>query len=418
MRHVIDKIRSETGQQIVFAALLMPLLIAFVGLVIDVGMAYGQYRKAQNAADAAASAAGMALYYRGMNGARTIAQSYASDNGFQYVTVDYPWQGPYASSASRNQYVQVQITSTLKPIFAGTFWNGSFPIVAWATAGYRSATLGSSFVVLNQTNTVGLEVAGSGKLNVTQGNFHVNATGSSAFYIHNGGIVVTQTPGTVNGGGSVTGGSNVTPAAVLNTGMVLADPYQDVPAPVIADFPVRANKATTVGWAGGTLYPGVYYGGVTINGGGRAILSGGVYIIAGGNLTVSNGATLTDNGNGVMIYFTTDSNGKYGTLAMSGGGVLSLTPMTRATSATYCGLTIFQDRSTAPTPTFGNGMTISGFSGVFYMPTAKLVLNGGSQTMQANFIVSTLAITNGAQLTVQGYRGDGWPTGVTDSQVE
>jgi Flp pilus assembly protein TadG len=53
--------RSERGQYLVQFVLILPALIAFMGLVIDIGNAYAHQRTAQNAADAAAAAGGMVV---------------------------------------------------------------------------------------------------------------------------------------------------------------------------------------------------------------------------------------------------------------------------------------------------------------------------------------------------------------------
>ena len=59
-------IMSQEGQQIIQVAIVLPVLIACLGLVIDVGNVFVHQRRAQNAADAAASAAGMVLQGRGV----------------------------------------------------------------------------------------------------------------------------------------------------------------------------------------------------------------------------------------------------------------------------------------------------------------------------------------------------------------
>ena len=46
----------EAGQQMVLVSLMLPILLVFVGLVVDVGNVFVHRRMAQNAADAAALA--------------------------------------------------------------------------------------------------------------------------------------------------------------------------------------------------------------------------------------------------------------------------------------------------------------------------------------------------------------------------
>jgi Flp pilus assembly protein TadG len=73
---------SERGQHMVQFALMLPVLIAFMGLVIDVGNAYAHQRRVQNAADAAATAGGMVLYKQGTAVAETAARYYANLHGY------------------------------------------------------------------------------------------------------------------------------------------------------------------------------------------------------------------------------------------------------------------------------------------------------------------------------------------------
>ena len=54
-------LRSERGQSLLLFLVLLPMLLAFTGLVVDGGNAYAQKRKVQNAADASALAAAQDL---------------------------------------------------------------------------------------------------------------------------------------------------------------------------------------------------------------------------------------------------------------------------------------------------------------------------------------------------------------------
>ncbi len=56
---------AENGQTLVWVALAMVVLLAFVGLAIDGGAVYAERRRMQNAADAGAlaGAAGKMLWY-------------------------------------------------------------------------------------------------------------------------------------------------------------------------------------------------------------------------------------------------------------------------------------------------------------------------------------------------------------------
>ena len=58
-------LRSESGQAVIVTAVMMAVIIGFLGLGIDVGNLRYAKRKLQLAADAAATAAGMEIYQCG-----------------------------------------------------------------------------------------------------------------------------------------------------------------------------------------------------------------------------------------------------------------------------------------------------------------------------------------------------------------
>ncbi len=86
MRKVLLGLRQEQGQLLVVSAFVIVALLAFTGLVIDVGFLYAEHRQAQNAADEAALAATYELFYGGsVADATTTALAYADENGFDNV---------------------------------------------------------------------------------------------------------------------------------------------------------------------------------------------------------------------------------------------------------------------------------------------------------------------------------------------
>ena len=102
------KRRSERGAFIVVGVLIMTALMIAVGLVIDVGMARSDSRRAQNAADAAALAAVMKLSTSSTaavnEGIRVATLNGFTTGGNTVVSVSNP---PTSGSRSGNSaYVQ------------------------------------------------------------------------------------------------------------------------------------------------------------------------------------------------------------------------------------------------------------------------------------------------------------------------
>jgi len=74
MEHSTSR-RGERGQAIVWAAVMMPLFVAIVGLALDGGIVFSQRRNLQNVADAAARAGAMQIdqrVYRDSFGQRVV----------------------------------------------------------------------------------------------------------------------------------------------------------------------------------------------------------------------------------------------------------------------------------------------------------------------------------------------------------
>src|SRR5947209_3693538 len=76
------------GKTLILFAFTLPMLLGMIGLVIDGGLLMATYRQAQNAADAAATAAAMDKF-RGAtdDAATTTANSFMATNGMSGVTL-------------------------------------------------------------------------------------------------------------------------------------------------------------------------------------------------------------------------------------------------------------------------------------------------------------------------------------------
>ncbi len=111
---------SERGQALILIVFAIAALFGIAGLAIDGGNLYGDRRRAQNAADAAALAGALAR----INGENWVDTTYAvaNQNGFRsdgkqsIVDVQSP---PVSGTYKGNiEYIQVTITSTIRTPFA------------------------------------------------------------------------------------------------------------------------------------------------------------------------------------------------------------------------------------------------------------------------------------------------------------
>ena len=113
------------------------------------------------------------------------------------------------------------------------------------------------------------------------------------------------------------------------------DPLASRPAPAVG---ACDHSGYVVKTSPTTLQPGVYCGGLTVNGPYTVTLTPGTYVISGGPLLVDGGGTL--NGSNVGFYLT----GSGATVAFNANSTINLTAPKAGTMA---GLLFFEDR-TAP----------------------------------------------------------------------
>ncbi|MGQ9682455.1 MAG: pilus assembly protein TadG-related protein [Anaerolineae bacterium] len=119
---------SERGQSLVVVALVLVALVGMTALVIDVGNAYVQRRRMQNAADSAALAGARMLTMGQVGSVATVVQDYAVHrNGAQMVT-----HTVLASS------VRVTVSEAFPTFFASIVGIGGLGVSARAEAGYFS----------------------------------------------------------------------------------------------------------------------------------------------------------------------------------------------------------------------------------------------------------------------------------------
>jgi Flp pilus assembly protein TadG len=148
---------GEKGQSLVLVALSLVFLIGVLGLSVDVGYYRYVRREMQTAADAAALAGAMDVFYGSVTAA---AKGAASENGFAdgtgNVTVTVanpPTTGPYSGSGFPT-YVQATVTQTNVP----TFFSRIF--------GLHNITLSATSTAAGGTNCIyGLDTTG-GAINV------------------------------------------------------------------------------------------------------------------------------------------------------------------------------------------------------------------------------------------------------------
>ncbi len=400
-KRLFTHVQSEKAQTLTLFALLVPLLAVILGLVVDVGNAFSQQRQAENAADAAALAAVRVLVSQGETAAVNAGQYYSSQNGFSATVHTPPTDGPRAGNPN---YVQVNVSRNVSPIFLRLFWDGNFHIQARAVAGYLYQTGGGGIITLNKSwpsftlnGNIHFNVLDDGVVHVNsssqqamilnghvQFNYHVSPT-IVGNYSCNGAVTVNGQQCSSWGGGS---------SPFITGAPVEPDPLAHVPQPTFTQcdhtwYSVNGH---------GTYYldPGVYCGGITLNGNIKAIFRPGVYILAGGGLTVNGNYDVE--GSRVM-FFVTSWNGIPGTFTLNGTGYTHFTP---PNSGPWQDIVFFQDRSNPYPVTINGNANLSGFEGIIYAASGALIVNGNA-TVHASYVVNKFTANGNATINVNSY---------------
>jgi Flp pilus assembly protein TadG len=374
---------QRRGTVAAVVALLMPVMIGVTAVGLDGGLLFIQRRQAQSIADAAALAGAYALNTgSSFSAAQTAAASIGTQNGVTISTsqVTQPQTG----------YVAVSVTITNPRCFSALWGTGNMSAVATAVARGSSIAYSNAAILALAPSGNAVALSGTAQVVAKNGNIVVDST-SSTSVVSSGSPSITA-PVLDLSGQILFSGSNPNKATVTNTGQAnTPDPLSGIAAPSSSGMTVQSNSMISLSNTSRTLSPGVYNGGITLNGSSSVTLNPGVYYINGGGINLSGPSSIT--GSGVFIYNTGG-----GAVNLSGTGTIALNPMT---SGAYQGITMFQDRTSSTAATMSGGSNINN-TGTFYFPDAKLTLSGtsGVATMGAQIIAKNVTFSGSAEIQV------------------
>jgi putative Flp pilus-assembly TadE/G-like protein len=341
----------------------MMIVLAVVGMVgltalaVDSGNAYAVRRHAQNTADTAALAAGLAMSdnqnWSAAALARAASNGYNNDGVNNTVTiVSPPSSGPYAGSAN---YIQVTIHTTTKTFFASVVG------VSQLSSTVSAVTLGEpayTTQIAYGNAMVGLAPHGCSVF-WSHGSFNATVEGSGVFVNSDDSRCAMRE----NGSGTITAPSfNVVGGATFDSGHVIGPvlPADPIPYPPNIAWP-EPNCTGTATKSGSTLSPGSWHGQFPPHG--VDTLQPGVYCVS-GDFRVNGNETLT--GNGVTIIMES------GTVVWNGGATLNLSA---TTTGDYAGLLLYAPM-TNDDPLTINGNGDSHFQGTILAPASDIQVLG------------------------------------------
>jgi Flp pilus assembly protein TadG len=345
---------SRRGNVAIMTALVAPALVGFCAFGAETGYWYYRQRSIQAAADIGAFNATMSLRSGASSSTvTTVATTDSASNGWVQprgtITVHTP---PTSGSNQNTRSVEVILTENETRFFTALF--SSTPVTVRSRAvGTYNLQQNACMLGLDPSLPNDVQFWGNADANFTGCNIVSDSNASNAFAVGGSARVTVPCVDTV-GGDSVSAGLTLTSCSqVTNHAPPVADPYAGVPTPAV-------TGACAGGPSGGSLSPGRFCGGLTLQN--TVALQPGVYVIDGGTLKMNANAVLT--GSGVTFFLT---NGA--TVQMNGGAQVTLSA---PTTGSYKGLVFYGDRSQPSAVNKINGNSSSTITGAIYFPSQEV----------------------------------------------
>src|SRR6266581_670498 len=341
-----DKRDGERGQILVMMVISLLAICALVAVAADTGFFFDYRRRMQSAADSAAMAGARQLLRDAMNDANVepVGKNAAESNGFKdnvddaHVTISHPpLSGPFTGN---NDFVEAVISQPRPTVFMAILGFQSATVTTRAVAGIKDSDL----CVLALQPTLPKAINMNGSFSVTA-NCRIadNSNDSDALDDSGGACMIAKSiavTGTAGGNGTC-----FTPPPTNNAPRE-PDPFAARAAPTFS-LPCNYSNQSINGAGTWTLSPGVYCGGIRIQGQGgsgcptQVTFQPGTYVLYGGGLDV-NGGCLT--GTDVTFYNTGTTSGanQYSRIQIQGNVTGGLYAPTTGSMVT---MLFFQDRA-------------------------------------------------------------------------
>lgn len=381
---------DERGVNAVLTALMMPVIIGFIGLGIDTGMWYAKKRDLQSAVDSAAVSA--ALTYTAQHNAASassLAESDAVRNGFNnatgVVTVNIPpATGPNIASADA---AEVILLEPQRLYFSSLFIGGPVNIQTRAVASAKALPGNHCIVALDPSADGAVEFSGTATGTIGCGVASNSVSNSSVLIA--GSATLTADPVDAAGDILVQGNATLNTQTPPRLGGTVPDPYDNLVVPTspaactFNNFSTSANNTT--------LTPGRYCNGLRLTNANNTTFAPGIYIIDGGEFRTTGSSSMQGNG---VTFVLTGSGANYATVTFAGGTDMQFTA---PTTGPYAGILFFQDPDA---PSFQGGSLITNsilggssadLVGAIYFPSQEVSFTGGSALGGSNSCLHLVA---------------------------
>jgi hypothetical protein len=397
---------NRRGVAFVWAVLVMVMVIAFMGLVLDTGLGYFVGLQLQDAADASSMAAVQKLgeelniiqeaartigsaNYAGAEAILLGANPNNSPDGDIVVGVYDRDERTFTPGLSKPNAVKVVARRSegspggpLSLVFGPLFGVNTIDVERKAIAMIGGGT-GAGLITLNETEDSTFRLSGTVTLDITDldggGAIQVNSSSTKSLKTDGNATLIA---GEINVFASSVSDPPDFDGDVYTSQPRIKDPLADMPPPTDRTVsPTSGDSAIT----GGEHYlePGFYPDGISMTGG-SVNLAPGVYVLDGVGIKVTGGDLF---GDGVMLYLIDSPSKPSGQITLTGNGIIDLTP-TPLNSGLYGGMVLWQDADNTNTATMVGTDEFTGFEGTVYIPKALVDIGGTSD----NFGFSQLIV--------------------------
>lgn len=365
---------------ITMTAIMLPAILGFAGLGLDVSGWYMERRAVQNLTDMAA----IDTVHSGNNFTdadleqqlSVFVASHGFDNSTDTLTLNSPPSaGKYAGQTGFYEIiVERDVTLNFLSAFYGVT-GGTLDVTVAGRAVAGTLIVGTQCVVaLDETEDRALNFTGNTIVGTDCG-VSSNSVSTEAIYIGGGAeldTVSVQAVGDIeiSGGGTLT--SDTPPQSLSRAA---DDPYVDLPIPTDMGCDVSGNTSAR---DNDVLTPGRYCGDIRVQGQ-NVTFEPGTYVIDGGDF-ISN-ANSEAFGEGVTFILTGDTASDVGGISMNGASTATFSAPTDDGNP-YEGILFYQDpiadyRTSGNEARFNGGVNLL-MDGVLYFPRADLIFTGGS----------------------------------------
>lgn len=366
--------RDEDGAILIVVALAMTLLMALMGVGIEVGSWYMTRRALQTAADAAAIAGALESARGNPGGIVSAAEKEAARNGVSLsdgdsvVVYNPPTSG---TLVGRSDAVEAIVTRQQQALFSVVVHSGPVTISSRAVAMVND-TGRACVLALDGSRDSAVRARGTPDIQMAGCMIAANSNAASAIDLSGNASVTAQSLWTA--GGVAVGGSAAVQLASPATTQAwpLLDPYANLQVGAVpACSGINLKKATTI--------PGnsTICGGAHLTGGTYTISPSGPVYIDGGDLKLS-GKTSLIGQDSTIVLTNKRSGGPVGGIDISGGSSLSIHAPS-AQNNPFRGIAIYQDpaASSSGTNKF-NGNAAMDISGALYFPSQEVEWSGNN----------------------------------------